>query len=97
MIVNYVSGIAPEIMPKDPAVSATKCPHFDVSKPNCLETFIACHKNNKLYELLNGLKPSSKSAICSKLTGCTVKQHERDYKPKQYIFNFYFIAGKSSV
>ena len=60
-------------MPKGSgAVSAVKCPHFDISKPSQLETFMNYYKNVKLTSLIEGLKPAAKTSLISKL-GMKVK------------------------
>lgn len=59
-------------MPKG-TVSASKCPHFDISKPSQLEVFMNCYKNIKLKNLMEGLKPAAKTQLASKL-GLKVKK-----------------------
>lgn len=54
------------------AISAVKCPHFDVSKPIHLENFMNCYKNVKFTSLIEGLKPAAKISLISKL-GMKVK------------------------
>lgn len=49
------------------AVSAAKCPHFDVGKSTHLELFMNCYNKIKLTDLIEGLKPASNTSLSSKL------------------------------
>lgn len=48
------------------AVSASKCPHFDIGKSAHLELFMNCYNKIKLSDMIERLKPASKTALSSK-------------------------------
>lgn len=63
--------MTPVVLPEMPrgsnTLSAAKCPHFDVSKPSQLETFMNCYKKVKLASVVESLKPAVGTALSSKL------------------------------
>lgn len=44
-------------------LSAQKCPHFDVSKSQFLESFSSTFKRIKMASVIENLKPSAKMAL----------------------------------
>ena len=54
------------------ALTAQKCPHFDVSKSASLETFLSTYKRIKMATVMETLKSSAKTAI-NKMSGLKVR------------------------
>ena len=67
-------------------VCAQKCPHFDVSKENHLENYMEFYKKYKSLKLLEGIIPSGRSLLISKLPNLKMVQYISKFCLSKHLF-----------